>query len=276
MLKSTFSKYLAAFVLIILISFIMLSGIITSIIKNHVNEDKENELLSTSESIASGMDKIENLENGMIFQRIVITTLINIDKDMHVVITDMYGTVYLTTLTGTVNDNGLREPDISGEMGNVDISLFDIKTTDSDSKYFVHHGNLGGMLKESHVACAKEIVSNGETKGYVISLASTAKEDRLIGITRRTVINSSAWVLLAALIAVYFITERIIHPLKNMTSAAKQFAKGDFKTRVTVSGEDEVSALASAFNNMAESLENLEKIPFLLPVNKFFFRVIFL
>ncbi|MBE6645289.1 MAG: HAMP domain-containing histidine kinase [Ruminococcaceae bacterium] len=260
MLKSTFSKYLAAFVLIILISFIMLSGIITSIIKNHVNEDKENELLSTSESIASGMDKIENLENGMIFQRIVITTLINIDKDMHVVITDMYGTVYLTTLTGTVNDNGLREPDISGEMGNVDISLFDIKTTDSDSKYFVHHGNLGGMLKESHVACAKEIVSNGETKGYVISLASTAKEDRLIGITRRTVINSSAWVLLAALIAVYFITERIIHPLKNMTSAAKQFAKGDFKTRVTVSGEDEVSALASAFNNMAESLENLEKM----------------
>ena len=260
MFKSTFSKYLAAFVLIILISFIMLSGIITSIIKNRVNEDKENKLLSTSESIASGMDKIESIENGMIFQRLAITTLINVNKEIQVIITDTQGKVYLTTLTVTVNESGLREPDISGDMGNIDISLFDKKKTDSESEYFVHHGNLGGVLAESHVACAKEIISNGDLKGYAISLASTAKEDRLIGTTRRAVINSSAWVLLAALIAIYFITERIIYPLKNMTNAAKQFAKGDFKSRVTVSGEDEVSALASAFNNMAESLENLEKM----------------
>lgn len=260
MFKSTFSKYLSAFVLITLVSFLMLSGIITSMIKTYINEDKENNLISTSESIASGMSDIESIENGMIFQRFVITTLININKDMQVIITDDTGKIYLSTLSGSVNENGLRVPDISGDMGKIDISLFDNKTKDSENDYLVHHGNLGGLVNESHVACAEKILSGGEVKGYAITLSSTAREDHLISITRRAVINSSAWVLLATLIAVYFITERIIHPLKNMTNAAKQFAKGDFNTRISVSGEDEVSELGKAFNNMAESLENLEKM----------------
>jgi signal transduction histidine kinase len=66
--------------------------------------------------------------------------------------------------------------------------------------------------------------------------------------------------MLAAVIAVYFITEKIIHPLRAMTGAAKKFAKGDFSARVTVYGKDEVAELANAFNNMAESLDTLEKM----------------
>jgi HAMP domain-containing protein len=36
----------------------------------------------------------------------------------------------------------------------------------------------------------------------------------------------SLWVMLAALIAVYFISEKIISPLKDMSHAAKSFALG--------------------------------------------------
>ncbi len=260
MLKTTFSKYLTAFVLIILISFLMLSSLITSMIKTHVNNSKESELISTSDSIASGMHNIESVENVMIFQRLVISTLINIDPELQVIITDASGQMFLSTLTGLTDKKGNREPDISSDLGMIDMSLFDSRTTENGEEYYVHHGNLGGHVSESHVACAKEIVSGGEVRGYVIALSSSAREDHLISITRRAVINSSAWVMLAAVIAIYFITERIIHPLRNMTTAAKQFAKGDFKSRVTVSGEDEVSELGNAFNNMADSLENLEKM----------------
>jgi signal transduction histidine kinase len=93
-----------------------------------------------------------------------------------------------------------------------------------------------------------------------MTLSSTVGEDNLVSHTRRAVITSSIWVMLAAVIAAYFITERIIHPLRTMTGAAKKFAKGDFSARVTVYGHDEVSELAAAFNNMAESLDNLEKM----------------
>jgi signal transduction histidine kinase len=229
-------------------------------IQSYVNEDRENNLLSTSNSIASGMSDMENVENEIKFQDMVISTLININTDLQVLITNATGKIYLSTITGLVDEDGLREPDISGDLGSVDLSLFDTKTTESGESYFVHHGNLGGLVKESHAACAKQIVNKGSVRGYVISLSSTVKEDNLISITRRAVINSSAWVMLAAVIAVYFITERIIHPLRNMTTAAKQFAKGNFETRLTVYGEDEVSALGNAFNNMADSLENLEKM----------------
>ena len=46
-----------------------------------------------------------------------------------------------------------------------------------------------------------------------------------------------------------------------MTSASKKFAKGDFSARVPVSKrQDEVAELGRAFNNMADSLESLEKM----------------
>ena len=65
---------------------------------------------------------------------------------------------------------------------------------------------------------------------------------------------STLWIMLAALIAVYFITERMVAPLKSMSRAAKSFAKGQFDARVTVTGSDEIAELAVAFNNMAENL----------------------
>ena len=49
MFKSSLAKYLTAFIAIILISFLMLSGIITSVIRASLDEDKIKKLeLSTS------------------------------------------------------------------------------------------------------------------------------------------------------------------------------------------------------------------------------------
>ena len=109
-------------------------------------------------------------------------------------------------------------------------------------------------------ACAQSITSNGVTVGYVISYLSLASEDALVAAARASMIQNALWIMLAAVVAIYFLTDRIIHPLKNMTNAAKSFARGDFSTRVTVYGNDEVSELAEAFNNMAESLDSFEKM----------------
>ena len=261
MFKSTFAKYLMAFVLIILISFIMLSGLITTMIKSYVNKEKESSLLATSEAIVSGIRDAENLDNSeLLLQRYIISTLLKMDSELQVMITDENGRILLTTLTDLVDDEQNRIPDISHDYESINLGHFDVISSEDGGSYLVHYGNLGGIVEESYIACAEEISSNDAVHGYVICLSSTEKEDHLIGITRRAVINSSAWVMLAAVIAIYFITERIIHPLKNMTKAAKQFAKGDFESRVTVNGEDEVSELGRAFNHMAESLENLEKM----------------
>ncbi|MFN2236042.1 MAG: sensor histidine kinase [Anaerolineales bacterium] len=54
----------------------------------------------------------------------------------------------------------------------------------------------------------------------------------------------------------YFISNSITHDLQILVFGAKEISKGDFATRVSVSGEDEVAQLALAFNQMAARLEN--------------------
>jgi len=66
------------------------------------------------------------------------------------------------------------------------------------------------------------------------------------------------WVMCAAIIVSYFISEKTVAPLRHMSKAAKAFASGQLDVRVPVIGDDEISELAIAFNNMASSMATLE------------------
>ena len=262
MFKSSFSKYLTAFIIIILISFLMLSGIITSMIRTHVTADKEEKLQKSCEIITSNFENevVEQLDVYILSHASSIktlATLAQIDYDFNVIITDPSGKILLSSLKKEADDM----PGIYGDLGNVPLMEFSTTYTSENKEFLKYSGSLRDIQNsEPSIVYGKSIVTNGQIRGYVFTLASTAQEDMLIRVTRKTVINSSIWVMLAAVIATYFITERIIHPLKSMTRAAKNFAKGDFSERITVNGRDEVGELALAFNNMAESLQNLESM----------------
>ena len=266
MFKSSFSKYLTAFVIIILISFLMLSGIITSMIRTHVTADKEEKLQNSCQIITNNFesDSVEHLDSYIKSHALSIQTLaqlVKADYDFNVLITDKTGKVLLSTYKTT--EQGLPSYYEEDNLGHISIDdNFLIKKVDDNTEYLTYKGEIKGINnnKDKYIIYGKSIVTDGQPRGYVFTLASTTKEDVLIGVARKTVINSSIWVMLAAVIAAYFITERIVHPLKSMTRAAKSFAKGDFSERITVTGHDEVSDLALAFNNMAESLENLESM----------------
>ena len=261
MFKSSFSKYLTAFVIIILISFLMLSGIITSMIRTHVAADKEAKLQNSCHIIANNFESGvgEYIDAYISYNASSIQTLAQLvksDYEFNVLVTDSTGKVLLSTYVET--EQGL--PSHFGDLGNVSLVDFKTETSESGTEFITYKGELKGITKDKNIVYGKSIVTDGQIRGYVFTLSSTTREDLIIGVARKTVINSSIWVMLAAVIAAYFITERIVHPLKNMTRAAKSFAKGDFSERIAVNGRDEVSELALAFNNMAESLENLESM----------------
>ena len=269
MFKSSFSKYLTAFVLIILISFLMLSGIIASMIRSHVTDDKREKLELCCEVIESHfikegiVDFGTNINSGVASYIVTLLPIVNLDYDFDILITDTNGKVLLST----VEKDADNLPATGGNLGNVDITGEEIPRLDTGlgTHYFDYEGELEGITDGKSLVYGKEIkisVSGGTptTCGYVFALSSTDREDRLVNVTRRALVNSIVWVLLAAVIATYFITERIIYPLRIMTRAAKRFGKGDFSERVSVHGKDEVAELGAAFNSMAESLENLEKM----------------
>jgi two-component system sensor histidine kinase BaeS len=72
------------------------------------------------------------------------------------------------------------------------------------------------------------------------------------------------WASLAALalafVLNYLLTRRMLRPLLRMTAITRQVARGNYAERVDVVSADEVGQLARAFNQMADSLEKVERL----------------
>lgn len=61
--------------------------------------------------------------------------------------------------------------------------------------------------------------------------------------------------VIMALMMVSRLTRSIVRPLRDMEKTAQDMAKGDYSSRVTVNGEDEVGRLGKALNSLAHDLE---------------------
>ena len=251
MFKSSFSKYITAFFLIILLSFIMLSGIITSIIRTHATEERQKELADSAKIITEFVEREHRESEDIEFlisleSQAIIKLVIDLKDGLDIILADNDGKVLLITSGGEL------QPIPPEEIMSVDLGII----YQDEEKNGFYHGDLNGFFESEMLAYSRPIANYA----HVITFSMPDVNSGLVKVARSSVINSSVWVMLAAVIATYFITERIIHPLKMMTVAAKKFAKGDFSSRITVYGHDEVSELGKAFNNMAESLDSLEKM----------------
>jgi signal transduction histidine kinase len=63
-----------------------------------------------------------------------------------------------------------------------------------------------------------------------------------------------------ALVVTFFMSRRILAPVKALTSATKRLGRGDFSQRVQVKDRSELGELASTFNSMADDLERAEQL----------------
>ena len=237
--------------LILGISIIMLSSIFTALIREYTADDSDERLRKTSSTVAGILNppdhEIKNLAAVVETRREMINGIVKINTDQNIIICDKNGKILFSTLIGI-------------DAKNVSLSSFETYNEEDGESFLFAVIALGTGENEKHRAYGKELAGDGEVAGYVLALKSTAKEDAIIGVTRRAVITGSLWMMLAALVAIYFITERILHPLRSMTKATKRYAKGDFSARVEVWGDDEIAQLGKAFNQMAEALDNLEKM----------------
>lgn len=63
-----------------------------------------------------------------------------------------------------------------------------------------------------------------------------------------------------ALLLTFFLSRRILAPIKALTQAARRLGKGDFSQRVKIRDKGEVGELAQSFNSMASDLERAEQL----------------
>ncbi|MDD4773696.1 MAG: HAMP domain-containing sensor histidine kinase [Eubacteriales bacterium] len=258
MFKSVFAKYITAFMLIIVISFTILAAIIGSLISDYSNRTTQDTLYRTATNVKKYIENGYAISDAVDFVDFInsdeqsimqdISTLAMYNTDSVIFITDRRGEILisneLTTgmeVTGTVSEAIFNELVLEGTL----------KRSDT----------LSGLFETKYITYAIPVyIYGGELAGSVFVCASAESINDLVEITIKALVMASLWVLLAALIAVYFITDKIIGPLKEMGKAAKSFAAGHFDVRVPVIGQDEVAELATAFNNMAGSLASLEEM----------------
>ncbi|MFH1646349.1 MAG: ATP-binding protein, partial [Chloroflexota bacterium] len=112
-----------------------------------------------------------------------------------------------------------------------------------------------GMMGTGGGDIGRLYISHGESR----DLARASMQ-----ITYRTIGRFFLWGgLLAIAIAIlltFILSRRILAPVKALTSAARQFGRGDFSLRVPSRDKGEVGELAESFNTMADNLERNERL----------------
>ena len=263
MFKSLFSKYFTAFILLIFFSFAVIISILTSVINNYSYDTKKETIKTISLSAKKylegqleilGETDIKNFfnERGEAVDG-MFSALSEYSDHVTIVVSDTSGQIQ--HVLGTHKDRLDPLDELPADF------LEFLNTENKEKQDFMWVDSKKGIFEEPHILYSLPLNSaSGASLGNVLVFSSASILSDLLGVVVRSVILAILWVMLAALIAVYLISERIISPLKEISRAAKSFAAGDLGVRVPVRGSDEVAELAIAFNNMAESLEASEKM----------------
>ncbi len=257
MLKSIFAKYVLAFMLIILISFVIIIFIISSIIGSYSTDAKSDIMDNTANvsatyieglfrsSGANSAEEVINAHRSSTEQ--MLHTVSESSEDITILVSDNSGKIILAV---GYNEHNIKEGATIPSM---------LMNEVNSGREISGDGRLEGVFDTVHFAHAVPIYNTDNAVcGTVFVCAESAMLSSLLEVIIRAIIVAILWVLLAALIAVYFITEKITGPLKQISTAAKQFANGRFDVRIPVRGNDEIARLAGAMNNMAESLDNYD------------------
>lgn len=276
---------------IISASFVAFTAIVTSLINSYAVNSTEKALQKAAHSMAvfmqqsyveyvaalpygtdtSKIDVNDFVENNINDIKPMIELLSLNIEDLRIIITDLDGKDSIsilekkrTTKAGqseNAADDEADTDDAQSALPEVKPLPFSVNNRLKGGYEFYRHDNLDGYFETPHLVYGVPIkTDNFGILGGVLATVENPGMDELLNTMLKTVILSSMWIMLTAIVVVYFLTEKIISPLKEMSRAAKQFADGQFDVRVPVRGHDEIAELATAFNNMADSLATMEQM----------------
>ena len=253
MFKSVFSRILATFTAILLLSIIAVLLVVTSGLFRESQDKKRSEMNVAANEISvllqgirdTSFNPMETILKSDLFARNLKKISETIGADVTVVRAD--GTVAVSS--GEDNDRTLS-PAI------VDAISDNLKEEKDD--YAV--STLGGYLETRKLNSFAGIWDEKGDPLYLIIVTGDLADHSAFAMdmTKRTAVVS-IWVVFAAIVCVSVISRHITKPIKQMGEAAKEYANGNFNARVDAEGPDEIAELGKAFNHMAGSLSAHEE-----------------
>lgn len=123
--------------------------------------------------------------------------------------------------------------------------------------------NPTGRLSNAEKNSALPVEVGGQVVGYLLAEGgigvSQVAESFLVNRLSTAAITAGLIAGGLALLLALFLTYSLMRPVRDLTRAARRLGAGDLAQRVQVKGNDELAVLGSAFNHMADSLQQAQE-----------------
>ncbi len=244
-----FKKFFFTTAVIILISLTVMISIVSFAISNYFSNEKFELLKDNCEAVSKIAVADMNSSN---YER-NLYNIINIQNE----ISDI--DIFICNNIGEITVCGCSNFQTEMSCMHTDNTVPENVLSAVEQDEYFKLGNLGGVYpSEQYIAASRISDTDNSLRGYVFATTSTGSLRELMSRIFNIYMLSAIFPLVMMFIAVFAISYNQTKPLKLMSEAAKSMAEGDFSKRVPVLSDDEIGELSVSFNNMTDSLAQLE------------------
>ncbi|KGN03092.1 histidine kinase [Clostridium novyi A str. 4570] len=242
--KGLFPKMVATYSLIIAMSFIILASFLSFWFEGYFLSQRKEQLISESQILSNAA--IQYLQgNASLSKTDDILEYVSSYSSMDILLFDRYGYVYAAS--NPKHKKFIGNQLLIDELENLrDGNFIEKKDIDSEfNKRYVYEipifyrGIFQGALRFS---TSMQLIKAPLRRVYQIIWVSAILA-----------------IICSSVIIYYFSQKIIIKPLEEINSAADKISKGEVNKRVDIESNDEIGELATSFNSMAKSLEEVDE-----------------
>lgn len=121
---------------------------------------------------------------------------------------------------------------------------------ETEGFWFTDDPNIGKLLYR-----VEPISIDTQVRGLLIIARATSDERAATDQIVRTVLLIMLAILLLAVIVAWWMSGRILNPLRSLSATARSISKSDLSKRIAVSGAGELAEVANTFNAMMDRLQ---------------------
>ena len=255
------AEYFTIIFLVILISFTVLGGSLIIFARNYFEKEKTELLSENADRISFSVSQVVGSDNAMQNPQNAVQ---NVCSELNTVSEAIDADFFICDESGKViYCQDMHRSSMTVRPGGClihrNIRIPQDMLQSLNDRQYTGSTTLNGALAEKHFVYATAVKIDGQTAAYVVGMQPIRESLQPYVLAVLKMFGFSALItLIAALIAVYFMTYEMTKPLRQMSEATKRYAEGDFSMRVHVNGHNEMADLANAFNKMARDLATLE------------------
>lgn len=243
-----FKKYFFTTALIIVFSFTVMMTILSFVLNNYLAKSKYETLSKCSVEVTDYLSQLSggDLKTESFFKTIeALSSVSSVD----IFLADSNGSVLICSCDEWMKDRKCSHSEhIIPKSELLDVGGKEAFRLDTLDIYDTPHYIASEPVKNS----------DGVKVATVFSTAPVSAIRELMFTVTKLYLLSSVLPIVIMFFAIYLMTYKLTKPLKLMSEASKAMAKGDFSKRIPVTSDDEIGELAVSFNQMTNSLVQLE------------------